>query len=72
VGANYELVIRGEPGELLRAAFADVDVRAGPGATILTGHFDAAALHALLARIGDLGLELVSVQQIADVMADQG
>jgi hypothetical protein len=66
VGAHYELVIRGEPGELLRAAFADVDLRPGPGATILTGDIDAPALHALLARIGNLGLELVSVQQIAD------
>ena len=65
VASRYEVTIKGEPGEVIRAAFDDVDVGCGPGVTVLAGELDAAALHSLLARIGDLGLELIAVQQVA-------
>ena len=65
MASQYELTIKGEPGEVLHAAFADVEVRTGPGVTVLAADLDSSALHALLARVGDLGLELLDVRLVA-------
>jgi hypothetical protein len=66
VPSHYELTIKGQPGELLRAAFADVVVSSGPGVTILSAELDQPALHGLLARIEDLGLELLDMRLVTD------
>ena len=62
--SHYVLTVRGEPGELLLAAFDDVAVSSGPGVTVLSAELDRAALHGLLDRIEDLGLELLGVQLV--------
>lgn len=64
--AHYVLTVKGEPGELLRAAFDDVAVSSGPGVTVLSAELDQAGLHGLLDRIADLGLELLDLRLKAD------
>ncbi len=45
--------------------FDDVSIRHDPnGETILSGFFDQAALHGVLMKIRDMGLELISVCRI--------
>jgi hypothetical protein len=66
VPSHYELTIKGQPGELLRAAFEDVDVSSAPGVTVLSADLDQPALHGLLARIEDLGLELLDMRLVSD------
>ena len=63
--SHYELTVKGQPGELLRAAFEDVVVSSAPGVTILSADLDQPALHGLLARIEDLGLELLDMDDWA-------
>mgnify|MGYP003404374935 CR=1 FL=1 len=58
---RYDVTIKGEPGEVLRSAFSDVTVRQAAGVTVLSADLDQAALHGLLGRVADLGLELVGV-----------
>ena len=67
-GAYYEIVVRGRLGGSLVHWLHDVEVRSsGPDATYLSGWFpDQAALQGLLAQLGDLGLELSSVQELPD------
>jgi hypothetical protein len=65
--SRYVVTVKGEPGELLRAAFEDVQVSTAPGVTVLTAELDQPALHGLLTRIEDLGLELLDMRLIADV-----
>jgi len=66
VPSHYELTLKGQPGELLRAAFDDVVVASAPGVTILSAELDQPALHGLLARIEDLGLELLDMRLVTD------
>ena len=66
VPSHYELTLKGQPGELLRAAFDDVVVSSAPGVTILSADLDQPALHGLLARIEDLGLELLDMRLVTD------
>jgi hypothetical protein len=66
VPSHYELTVKGQPGELLRAAFEDVVVSSAPGVTVLSAKLDQSALHGLLARIEDLGLELLDVRLVTD------
>ena len=61
---RYDVTIMGEPGDLLRRAFSDMRVRRAPGVTVLSADLDQAALHGLLGRVADLGIELVSVQRV--------
>ena len=63
---RYDVTIKGEPGEMLQAAFSDLTVRQAPGVTVLSADLDQAALHGLLARVADLGLELMGVSLHAD------
>lgn len=62
---RYDVTIMGEPGDLLRSAFSDVTVARAPGVTVLSADLDQAALHGLLGRVADLGIELVGVQRVA-------
>jgi hypothetical protein len=64
--AHYVLTVKGEPGELLRAAFDDVAVSSGPGVTVLSAELDRPGLHGLLDRIAELGLELLDLRLVAE------
>jgi hypothetical protein len=57
---RYRVVIRGRLSERLGAAFPELSLERRPGQTVMTGPADG-ALHALLDRLGDLGIEPVSV-----------
>ena len=65
--SQYVVTVKGEPGELFRAAFDDVQVSSVPGVTVLTAELDQPGLHGLLTRIEDLGLELLDMRLIAEV-----
>jgi hypothetical protein len=64
MSVRYEIRLRGTAGELVSAAFADWDVTTEPGTTVIDAQLpDQAALHGLLARIRDLGLEIIDVRK---------
>ena len=65
VSVRYEVTIMGEPGHVLRGVFSDVTVRRASGVTVLSADLDQAGLHGLLARVADLGIELVGVRRAA-------
>jgi hypothetical protein len=58
----YQIVVRGELSQRYSLAFEGMTLVTGDGQTAITGPVvDQGHLHGLLDRIGDLGLELVSV-----------
>jgi len=58
----YQIVVRGELSPRYVPAFEGMTLAIGDGRTAITGPVvDQAHLHGLLNRVGDLGLELVSV-----------
>jgi hypothetical protein len=58
----YRIVVRGELSARYVPAFEGMTLVPGDGQTAITGLvIDQAQLHGLLNRIGDLGLELVSI-----------
>lgn len=58
----YQIVVRGELSDRYVLAFEGMTLTTGDGRTAITGPVvDQAHLHGLLDRIGNLGLELVSV-----------
>jgi hypothetical protein len=59
---TYVIIVRGVAGPSVRAAFDDVAVSAAGDTTVLRrAGTDQAALHGLLQRIQDLGLEILDV-----------
>jgi hypothetical protein len=63
--ASYEIRIKGKVGDPLLASFAELDASIKPAETLLTGVIeDQAALHGLLDRIQELGLELIEIRQV--------
>jgi hypothetical protein len=61
---GYEIRIKGLVGEAVRAAFEEMHVAVKPVETVVFGEVqDQAALHGLLDRIQELGLELVEVRR---------
>ena len=65
-GATYQLVIRGELDERFAYLFEGMHMERTEGTTVFAGSVrDQAMLHGLIERIEELGLELLSVQQIA-------
>ena len=64
--ARYEIRVRGVLDRHWSAWFEDLELGSEPGGvTVIAGPVtDEAALHGLLARIGDLGLPLLSVRRI--------
>lgn len=64
---TYQLSVRGHVNERRLSWFADLTVaHTADGASLITApQLDQAALHALLQRIRDLGLELLSLQIVA-------
>jgi hypothetical protein len=62
---NYQIRILGQLDERWLRWFEGLLVTYQPqGETLISGTLDQAALHGVLNRIRDLGLELISVQQI--------
>jgi hypothetical protein len=61
---HYEVRVLGRVGPAACHAFADFGVQAEPTATVLSGTLDQAALHGLIARIREHGLELVDVRRV--------
>jgi hypothetical protein len=58
----YQIVVRGELSQRYLPAFEGMTLATGDGKTAITGPVvDQAQLHGLLDRVGDLGLELISV-----------
>ena len=60
---GFRIVLRGRLSERLASAFRDVTVRRQDGRTVLIGRAEQARLDAVLARLGDLGIEPVSVER---------
>ena len=64
--ATYQLVVRGELDQRYGYLFDGMQMERTEGVTVLAGTVrDQAKLHGLIERIEDLGLELLSVQQVA-------
>jgi len=59
---TYVITVRGAAGPWVRAAFDDAEVSVVGDTTVLRrAETDQAALHGLLQRIQDLGLEVIDV-----------
>jgi hypothetical protein len=65
-GADYEIRITGRVGAAAVRMLCDLEVRPeGPEATCIRGRMaDQAALHGVLQRLHDLGVEVVSINQL--------
>jgi hypothetical protein len=62
---RYRIVVAGEFGDLLSAAFDDVTVSVGDGRTVLVAPVrDSQELYGLMDRLRDHGVQLESVSQI--------
>jgi hypothetical protein len=65
--ATYRLVVRGELDARFAFLFSGMKMERIEGTTVLTGMvIDQAQLHGLIARIEELGLELVRVEQTSE------
>jgi hypothetical protein len=63
--ATYQLVVRGELDDRFELVFTGMELSQVEGTTVMTGKVrDDAALYGLVERIAELGLELVSIQQL--------
>jgi hypothetical protein len=62
---RYEIVVIGELSQRFAVAFEGMEVHADAGRTTITGWVvDQARLHALIDRVGELGLELLDVRVV--------
>jgi hypothetical protein len=62
---RYRIVVRGQLSERFAEAFDGMTVQPGGRVTTFEGELaDQAMLHGLLGRIGGLGLDLVSVEEL--------
>jgi len=65
---RYQIVVVGELSRRFAVAFEGMTVCCAGGQTAITGVVvDQAQLHGLLDRVGELGLELVSVNTVGEV-----
>ena len=63
--SRYEVRIKGRLGEALLGTFAGFDAEVEPVETVLRGDIeDQAALHGVLERIHEAGLEIVEVRKL--------
>ena len=63
-GESYVITIRGRAGPATRAAFEDLELTVTGDMTLLrVCQGDQAALHGVLQRIRDLGLDVIEVQR---------
>ena len=66
-GGCYRLVVRGELDDRFAYLFNGLDLERINGTTVLSGRvLDQAQLHGYIARVEELGLELVSIRQTAE------
>lgn len=64
---EYRLVVRGELDERFAYLFNGLDFERIAGTTVLSGSVtDQAQLHGYIARVEELGLELVSIKQTGE------
>jgi hypothetical protein len=64
---RYRIVVAGELSRRFAPAFDGMTVQCTGGETAITGVVvDQSQLHGLLDRVGELGLELVSVNAVGD------
>jgi hypothetical protein len=64
---RYRIVVAGELSRRFASAFDGMTAQSGAGQTVITGMVvDQPQLHGLLDRVGELGLDLVSVTAIED------
>ena len=64
---RYRIVVAGELSDRFAAAFDGMTMQCTGGHTAITGMVvDQSNLHGLLDRVGELGLDLVSVNAIGD------
>lgn len=69
----YQIVVRGELSQRYEMAFEGMTLKKRDGQTAITGPVtDQAHLYGLLGRVGDLGLELVSVNPTLDLTSAAG
>jgi hypothetical protein len=62
---TYEITFAGQADTVIRAEFDDCEVSVGPDTTTLHRELpDQGALHGLIQRIADLGLELIGVSVV--------
>jgi hypothetical protein len=65
-GATYRLVVRGELDSRFAYFFNGMEMERVEGTTVLTGRgIDQAQLHGFIERTEELGLELLSVEQLS-------
>ena len=65
--ATYRLVVRGELDERFAYLFGGMEMERTESRTVLTGEvIDQAQLHGFIERIQELGLELLSVEQLGE------
>jgi hypothetical protein len=70
---RYRIVVAGELSPRFASAFTGMTLQCRTGRTDLTGTVvDQAHLHGLLNRVGELGLDLVSVVPIDEEVPDWG
>ena len=59
---RYRIVVKGRLSQRLGSAFRDVTLERRPGKTVLNGATGQEQLNSVLARLNDLGIEPVSVE----------
>ncbi len=60
---RFVIIIRGEAGPTVRAAFDDFDITVEDGTTALRGNvIDRAALYGVLQRLQDFGIEILEIR----------
>ena len=59
---RYRIVVKGRLSQRLGSAFRDVTLERRPGKTVLSGATGQEQLDSVLARLNDLGIEPVSVE----------
>ena len=68
---RYEIRVKGRVSEETASAFDGLRVDVRPVETVLHGDItDQAALHGLLDRVADLGLELIEVRRLPEAPSD--
>lgn len=65
-GATYRIVVRGELDSRFAYLFNGMQMDSVDGTTVLTGLVDQAQLHGYIERFEELGLELLTVEQIGE------
>ena len=71
--ATYQLVVRGELDTRFELVFTGMELSQVEGTTVMTGKVrDDAELYGLVERIAELGLELVSIQQLVKPANGEG